>query len=423
MSKAYFQRFFNTFIWGEQRATNLENPNTTINGFTLTELFGGPASLSGEQVNEQTAMTFSAVYRATSIISGIISALPFKIYLTTKEGREEARNHAYWDMFTKMPGSFYTKPVFFQRAISHYLNWGNFYARIRLTNTPRLELIHPKTLKGIDINTRGNLVYTFSGEGLDAKEYKVRQDQIIHVPNLGDELVGRGIITEARETIGLEFARRKYGNLYFKDGGKPKAFISTDSVLKPEQRKEIADWIRREKQLGADIMLDSGFKYQTMTIPPEDAQFLGTGEFMVEDIARWYGVPKSKLASSKDPTHTNIENMAIEFLQDTINPILAKIESEFTVKLLSGNEYAEFDMDAYLRADSMAQAESYRTGIMNGYMTINEVRQKKNYNPVEGGDDPLVQGAMIKLNSLDKIQENGNTQDIGGSPEDAGGGE
>lgn len=412
MPKAYLQQFVNKFIWGE-RATNLENPQTSINGWTLQEIFGGPPAISGEQVDEGNSLTFSAVWRATAIISGIISSLPFKIYRQTATGREEARSHPYWEIFTKMPTQIFTKPVYFERALHHYLNWGNHFAKIRFGKNARLELIHPATLKGVDRNTRGNLVYTFLEDSIDgAQEYQLRQDQIIHVPNMGDQLIGKGVITNARETIGLEFARRRYGNLYFKDGGKPKAFISTDSVLKPEQRKEIADWIRREKQKGSDIMLDSGFKYQSMTIPPEDAQFLGTGEFNVEEVARWYGVPKSKLASSKDPTHTNIENMAIEFLQDTIAPILSKFETEYTSKMLSDPNYAEFDMDAYLRADTMAQAESYRTGIMNGYMTINEVRKKKNLNPVEGGDEPLVQGAMIKLKSLD--QNNGNQENMGG---------
>jgi HK97 family phage portal protein len=385
MSKAYFQRFWNFLIWGDQRSTNLEDPNTSINGFTLTELFGGTESASGEKVNEKTAMTFSAVWRATAIISGIISSLPFKIYRKTKTGREEATDHPYWDLITNIPSKYYTKPVFFQRAINHYLNWGNFFARITAGMNANLELIHPSLIKDVNVNTRGNLVYTF-GEDIG----EVRQDKIIHIPNQGDGILGKGIINQAKDDIGLEFARRKYGSRYFKNGGTANSILTTDQVLKPPQREEIAEWLRKQKLAGSDLVIDSGFKYTAMSMPPEAAQFLQTGEFSVETIARWYGVPKSKLASSKDPTHTNIENMSIEFLQDTITPILSKIEYEYTNKLLTDEYYCEFDLNAYLRADAKTKAEMYRTGIMNGYMTINEVRAKENLNPIEGGDKPLV---------------------------------
>ena len=342
-------------------------------------------------------MTFSAIWRATSIISGIIGSLPFKIYRNTSQGREEAKNHAYWDMITKSPNSIMTKAVFYQRAINHYLNWGNFFAEIKRNAVPSLELIHPFRFKRIDKNSRGNLIFVFDWDS--GVERSIRQGNIIHVPNLGDEIIGKGIIQQAREDIGLEFARQKYGAQYFKDGGKTKAFISTEQILKADQRKDLAEWIRTQKQAGHDLILDSGFKYASTSIPPEDSQFLGTGDFSVSTIARWYGVPKSKLAHSADPTFANIENMGIEFLTDTIAPIISKIEDEYDSKLFS-NEYCEFDMNAYLRGDMKSKAEYYRSMVNNGLMTINEVRRKENLNSIENGDRPIVQGAMIYLDQL-----------------------
>ena len=414
MPKAYFQRFWNNYVWGEQRATNLEDPNTAINGFTLTELFGGSSADSGETVNETTAMTFSAVYRATAIITGIISSLPLKIYRMTDKSREEMRKHPYWPAITSTPNRYQTKNVFWERAINYYLNWGNVYARLKIGNSLEMELLHPNTLKGIDKNTRGNLVYTFM---IDDQETPINQSKLIHIPNLGEGIVGMGVVEKARNDLGLELARRKYGNYYFKGGGKANAFISTDQILKDSQREEIANWVRKQKSLGNDLMLDSGFKYTPISIPPEDAQFLQTGEFSVETVARWYGVPKSKLASAKDPTFANAESLGIDFMQDTISPLCSKIEAELTSKLLDDNIYAEFDINAYLRADTAAKAEAYQKGIFSGYYTINEVRKKENLNPVEGGDEPLVQGAMMKLKSLDNDR---NTQDMGGDQEAPG---
>ena len=394
MKQAFFQRLWNSLIW---RSTNLEDPLTTINGYSLIDIFGGSATNAGETVSEKTAMTFSAVWRSTQIISGIIGALPFKIYRNTDSGREEAKDHPYWEVITKSPNSTQTKAVFWQRAINHYLNWGNFFAEIKRNVVPVIELIHPARFRKIEKNTRGNLVFVFDWD--QGIERRIRQDNLIHVPNLGDEIIGKGIIAQAREDIGLEFARQKYGSQYFKDGGKTKAFISTDQILKADQRKDLAEWIRTQKQAGHDLILDSGFKYAATSIPPEDSQFLGTGDFSVATIARWYGVPKSKLAHSEDPTFANIENMGIEFLTDTISPIISKIEDEFDAKLFD-KEYCEFDMNAYLRGDMKSKAEYYTKMVNAGLMTINEVRRKENLNKIESGDRPIVQGAMTFLDKL-----------------------
>ena len=144
-----------------------------------------------------------------------------------------------------------------------------------------------------------------------------------------------------------------------------------------------------------------GFKYTPMSIPPDDAQFLGTRQFDVLTIARWYGVPPEKLAELDRATYGNLENNGIAFLADTVAPILTKIEEEYTIKLLDEDKfYFEFDMDGYMRADIKTQAEVDRIYTSGGIVSINEVRRKKNWNPVDNGDNHFMQ---MNMTTIDKI--------------------
>jgi HK97 family phage portal protein len=150
-----------------------------------------------------------------------------------------------------------------------------------------------------------------------------------------------------------------------------------------------------------------------MTIPPNDAQFLGTRQFSVLTIARWYGVPPEKLAELDRATYGNIEHNSIAFLSDTVVPILAKFEQEYTLKILDDAFYFEFDVDGYMRADIKSQAEVDRIYTSGGIRQINEVRKKKNWNPVEFGDNNFMQMNMTTLENIVKgnVKTNGTVED------------
>jgi len=401
---AIFQDFWRKYIWErEERAGgNIHDPNTPINGYTLSQLFGGTETNAGKNVNMDNAMNFSAVWACTRILSGVISSLPFKIYQILPQGRRTASDHPYYRL-TKYPNSYTTKSVFFQRAIIHYLNWGYHLAKIKLglSDNAGIELIHPRRLKKIEISTRNKLIFTIDDE--NGKSEKYNQNQIIYVPNLGDDLIGKGIITHAREDIGIEFAAQEYGGRFFKGGGKPTGLLTTDEKLSKEQGEAFQKGIEDQVRKSGNLLLSHGFKYQPMSIPPEDAQFLGTRSFSVLTIARWYGVPPEKLAELDRATYGNIEQNAIAFLADTVAPILSKFEQEYTLKILDAdNFYFEFDMDGYMRADIRTQAEVDRIYATGGIRQINEIRQKKNWNPVEYGDNNFMQMNMTTLENIVK---------------------
>ena len=236
---ASFQNWFEKYIWTTQESrAGLKSISDRLQDWELQAFGGGTKTAAGKTITTDNALNFSAVWACTRILSGVISSLPFKIYQRLPEGRRQAEDHPF-KRLTKYPNAYTTKAVFFQRAIIHYLNWGYHIAKIRMSsiNGTWLELIHPSKLVKIEISSRNILIFTILDD--EGKEQKFPQSQIIYVPNLGDTLMGKGIIAHAREDLGLEFAAQEYGAKWFEKGGKPQGLISTSEKLNTGQIDEI----------------------------------------------------------------------------------------------------------------------------------------------------------------------------------------
>lgn len=409
MHEAWLQKQFKKFIWnpsaGEpaQRAVNLENPDQKIDGVTVAELFGGRPTKSGQHVDNDTALSFSAVWACIRIISGIPSYLPFQPYQKTEKGRRLASDHYLYHLLTKRPHPLMSRQVFMERFVRNIISWGNGYALIRREGTlqriSQFDLLKPRDVK---VFREGGKV----GYKVEGMEGAVAPDNIIHVPHLGDDIVGKSTISYAREDIGLEFATRDYGASIFGTGVRPPGILSTEQALTDNQRKDLREAWQQHKQQGGDAVLWAGMKYQPISIPPDDAQFIDSRKFNATTIARWFGVPSDKINDNERATFSNIEHQAIAFLQDTMTPILSKIEGEFTYKTLSEDDmYWEFNMDAYLRADSKARAEMMRTTVQNAGMSSNEWREKMNLDMRDGGDELYIQRNMIPVSMLPRLIE------------------
>jgi len=391
------QEWYNKYIW-ETRAVNLENPKTPLNGWALDQVFGGNISGAGRSISVEGAMTLSAVYRAVAIKSGLISSLPFKVYQKDSKGRIEAVNHPASKLLSTRPNPKMSKVIYFDRAMQHYELYGNHFAHIirnGIGRVERFDLLHPDdvTVKESD----SKLIYEVNGALIDG-------DDMIHVPNMGCEVTGKSVIRYMREDASLMMGVREYGSSFFERGGKPAGLLMPKAAVTPQQRQEMKKSFSEAKGQGGEVAMPYGWEYKEISVPPSDAEWVTTNDFSISVIARWFGVPTQKLGDSK-VKYSNVEYMAIEFLQDTMAPIAAKFEAEYTNKLfqLPSEEmlYAEINLDAYLRADSATKAEQFSKYIQNAIKTPNEIRKYNNDPAIEGGDELFIQGATVPL-SLQK---------------------
>lgn len=391
-----FQNFWRTWVWdNEQRSVNLENPRVPISGWALDQVLGATTSRSGRNVGPNAAMTISAIYRAVGIKAGFISSLPFQVFEKTSTGRKLA-DHPVSKLLSKSPNNKYSKVVFFDRAMQHYELLGNHFALIKRNGIGRVEslvLLHPDdvTIK----ETTNELIYKVKGV-----EGDVDYEDMIHVPNMGFGTTGKSVISYMREDASLMMDVRDYGSSFFGNNGKPAGLLIPKMQASPTQRQEMKDSFTSSKKQGGEVALPFGWDYKEISIPPKDADWVTTNDFSIATVARWFGVPTQKLGDSA-VKYSNVEFMGIEFLQDTMAPIAAKFEAEYTNKLFllptEQNLYAEINLDAYLRADSATKAEQFSKYVQNAIKTPNEIRKYNNDPAIDGGDDLYIQGATVPL--------------------------
>lgn len=393
-----FQQFFNTYIWDtDQRSVNLENPKQPISGWALDQVLGA-VTTGGRSISADGAMTLSAVYRAVAIKAGFISSLPFQVFQKTDKGRILS-NHPVSYLLSRRPNGKVSKVVYFDRAMQHYELYGNHYALIRRNGIGRVEaydLLHPNDVEVLEGDKQ--LIYKVTVKGKKAETYGA--EDIIHVPNMGDSYVGKSVLRFMKEDAGLMMDVRGYGESFFGRGGKPAGLLIPKSVVSPTQRQETKASFQEAKKQGGEVAMPYGWEYKEISVPPAEAEWVTTNNFSISTVARWFGVPTQKLGDSA-VKYSNVEFMGIEFLQDTMAPIASKFETEYTNKSfqLSTEQdlYCEFNLDAYLRADSISKAESISKQVQNALMTPNEGRKLYNLDSKEGGDDLLIQGATIPL--------------------------
>ena len=392
-----FQKFVNKYVWNtEERGVSLDNPKQVINGWALDQLFGG-VSKSGHSITSESILTLSAVYRAVAIKSGIISSAPFKVYRKTPEGRIEVSN--------KISYGKYNKVTYFDRATQHFELKGNHFAFIKKNGIGRVvgyDLIHPDHVEVLE--GENSVVYRVHENG--TKEI-YGSDKIIHVPNMGSGVIGKSVIGYMKDDVSLMFDVRGYGDSFYGSGGKPASLLLPKMGVTLAQREEMKKSFKEAKSNGGDVAMPFGWEYKEISVPPAEADWILTNNFSVANIGRWFGVPTQKLGDSA-VKYSNVESMGIEFLQDTMSPIAAKFECEYTNKtfMLSTEEemYYEFNLDGYLRADSETRAKLYATYIQNGIKKPNEIRKLNNDPADPFGDDLMIQGATVPIKMQQQLK-------------------
>lgn len=404
---ATLQKLWNKFIW-ETRAVNLEDPKQKIDGIALDELFNGTASKSGKVVNVDNSLTVSAMWRGIQVLGGAASSIPFKIFKKGSAGRVEVEASELPAVrITKRPNPKYSWKIWIDRAVNHLHLRGNHYAKIHrndLGQAVELEIFNPDKVTVYE--DQREVFYKRQG---DEKVY--RSSEIIHVPHLGDGIIGKGTVAYAKDDLGLEMSRRDYGSEVYNSGARPPAILTPKTPIKDDERKKAQDAWDSIKRKGKDVMMPFGIDYEPMSFKPEEVEFLQSGNFSITTIARWLGVPPHKLFDLERATFSNIEHLAIEFLQDTIAPILVKFESEYSYKLFQlpieekRGYYCEFNMNAYVRADINTRSQAMATQVHAGLLMPSEGRELENRPFVTGSDRLFINQGSAPLDIIDEIQK------------------
>ena len=247
-------------------------------------------------------------------------------------------------------------------------------------------------------------------------------NQIFHVVGLSyDGIKGISPIDQAREAVGLALATEEFGAKFFANGARPGGVLEHPGVLKdPEKLRESWNKVYQGSRNSHKIaVLEEGVKYKEIGIPPEQAQFLETRKFQINEICRIFRVPPHLIGDLERSTFSNIEHQSIEFVTHTVRPWLVRWEQAIYKCLLNETErqlyYARFNVDGLLRGDFPTRMQGYATARQNGWMSVNDIRKLEDMNSIDaekGGDDYLVNGNMVPAVSK-QSENNGGDKNIG----------
>ncbi len=383
-------------------------------------LFGG--TTSGKAVNERTAMQTSAVYACVRILAESVAGLPLHVYERTANGSKSTKpSHPLYRLLHDEPNREMTSFVFRETLMSHLLLWGNAYAQIIRDGRGVPIALYPllPDRMAVDRNESGELVYTYQS---DKGQVKLRRENILHIPGLGfDGLIGYSPIAMAKNAVGLALATEDYGAAFFANGANPGGVLEHPGVIKPEQADRLREsWQSQFGGVNAHkvAVLEEGLKFHQMSIPPEQAQFLETRKFQINEIARIFRVPPHMVGDLEKSSFSNIEQQSLEFVKYTLDPWVIRWEQSLQLALLLPSEKAtifiKFNLDGLLRGDYQSRMQGYSTGIQNGFMSVNDVRGLEDMNLLtaeEGGDLHFVNGNMVKLADVGAAYKPNETED------------
>jgi len=276
----------------------------------------------GENVNETTALTYSAFWNAINLISGTIGSLPLHLY---------QRNGAAKQLYTTLPiysvmhdhwNPLITAKTGRQTIMAHVLTWGNGYAEKVLNGygeVVELWPISPDRVVGMEV--RGGEIWYEINVGGETKWLPRRQ--ILHLHGLGfDGFTGYSVVAHARKTIGLGMAMETFGSNLFSQGINPGAVVTHPNSINnaADLQKALSIAYAGLGNSHRLMLLQDRMTMEKVGIPPDDSQFLESRAFGVTEIARWFNVPPHKLKDLTKSSFNNIYEEQISFVRDTILP-------------------------------------------------------------------------------------------------------
>ena len=369
---------------------------------------------SGKSVTVQSAIQLSTVYACVRVISETIASLPLGIYETVNDGNEKATDHPLYRLLHDEPNSEMTSFVFREVMLAHLLLYGNSYSQIIRSGKNQVIGLYPLLPDHMDVDrdSKGNLTYTYTTS--DGKTVSIKPRDVLHIPGLGfDGVMGYSPIALEKNAIGLGIASEEYGSKFFSNGARPSGILTHPNTVKnPKALRE--SWNSAyggSSNSNRVAILEEGMKFEPIAIPNNEAQFLETRKFQVDEICRIFRVPPHLVGNLEHATFSNIEHQSIDFAVHTIRPWLVRIEQAMNRALLSDQEkgrfFVQFNIDGLMRGDYKSRMEGYAIGRQNGWLSANDIRALENQNPIpadQGGDAYLVNGNMISISTAMKQQ-------------------
>lgn len=373
-------------------------------------------SASGKVVTERSAMQMTAVYSCVRILAEAVAGLPLHFFkYGDNNSKEKATDNPLYYLLHDEPNPEMTSFIFRETLMTHLLLWGNAYAQIIRNGKGDVVALYPLMPNKMTVqrDENGEIYYIYSksveeGKPQDAGYIPLKKEEVLHIPGLGfDGLVGYSPIAMAKNAIGLAIATEEYGSKFFANGAAPSGVLEHPGTIKDPSKVREA-WLSQfggSSNSGKVAVLEEGMKYTPISISPEQAQFLETRKFQINEIARIFRIPPHMIGDLEKSSFSNIEQQSLEFVKYTLEPWLVRWEQNLNKSLIKKEDknkfFFSFNVEGLLRGDYQSRMQGYAVARQNGWMSANDIRSLENMDLIpaeDGGDLYLVNGNMLPLN-------------------------
>jgi len=342
----------------------------------------------------------------SKIISESISILPINVYEREKNGDKSlAINNPSYNLVHNEPNNYMSSVTFFEKIMMDLCLSGNSFVRIVRNGGGTPEALLPLNAQDVKVKmSDGQIFYHNNNSNNIYDDY-----DILHFKGVSqDGILGLSPITQNANAIGWGMALEEYGNKYFTNSAKLSGVLETDRALSEQAierlKNSFSNTYNQLKNAQSTAILEEGLSFKPITISPEQSQFLASRIFSITEIARMFNIPTFMLQEHSKSSFNNIESLSQSYVTYTLMPYIRRMESEMNRKLFKTNEkgriFVEWNVNGLLRGDVKSRNEAYKTGINNGYLTINEVRRKENMNSIVEGDEHYLPLNMTTINKI-----------------------
>lgn len=374
-------------------------------------------SYSDEPITPELSLTVSAVLAAFTILTEDLASLPLILYARRGRNKFRAYDSLYYRLMHDQPNPEHTSMIFREFISGHLLAWGNFYGQLIVDKRGDVQEIWPlrpdrMTVERVD----GQKIYKYLKS--DGKYRVFMMDELVHIPAFGfDGLIGYSRISLARNAIGLSISAEKFGSKFYANGANVGIVYKHPGTLGDTAYTHLNDSLKDRTGVNEShkpIILEEGMSIEKLGIPPDDAQFLETRKFQVNEIARIFRVPPHMIGDVEKTTSwgSGIDSQEQGYVNHTLRPWAKRIEEQLNARVLLPQDRAtyfyEHLMDGLLRGDIATRYSAYVQAINNGILSPNEARAKENLNPYKQGD---VYWRPLNMASVtDPMQDNTSTE-------------
>jgi len=363
---------------------------------TSWDLMRGVDLTGAYPANPHAAENLSTVLACVGAISSAMASLPTWIYRYDDDGRSIDDTHPIARLIELGPNQHQTWADWVEWTMASVLLRGNALSEIITDNRGAVIGLNPIPWQHCSVQLLGNgrLVYdvsdvTYLGGGT-GRPRRLLQDEVFHLKDRSDDgLIGVSRLRRAAAVVQAGLSIQDFANQLYRNGVNPSGALEMDAKISEPSfqrlRRQFEDGYAGSSNAAKLMILDQGLHWKQISVSPEDAEFLASRRFTVEELARLFNVPPPMAGDLSHGTFSNVETLLRFFAQGTLAPWIKKVEGEFSRSVFSEatrrTHQLEIDMSGLLRGDPAQRWQSWKIAVEAGILDANEIRQEEGWNP------------------------------------------